>query len=65
MFHRMARGAMPGPTQLPLEAHIVGIAGCIILIAIGAIITFATDWHAKGVKMPGRVPAASRRCRCR
>jgi hypothetical protein len=29
----------------------VGIGGCIILIAIGAIITFATDWHAKGVNM--------------
>ena len=29
----------------------MGIGGCIILIAIGAIITFATDWHAKGVNM--------------
>jgi hypothetical protein len=29
----------------------VGIGGCIILIAVGAIITFATDWHAKGVNM--------------
>jgi hypothetical protein len=29
----------------------VGIGGCIILIAIGAVITFATDWHAKGVNM--------------
>jgi hypothetical protein len=27
----------------------VGIGGCIILIAVGAIITFATDWHAHGV----------------
>ncbi|WUH92117.1 hypothetical protein OG900_19720 [Streptomyces sp. NBC_00433] len=29
----------------------MGIGGCIILIAVGAIITFATDWHAKGVNM--------------
>jgi hypothetical protein len=29
----------------------VGIGGCIILIAVGAIITFATDWHAKGVNV--------------
>lgn len=29
----------------------MGIGGCIILIAIGAVITFATDWHAKGVNM--------------
>ncbi|HEY3480478.1 MAG TPA: hypothetical protein VGL02_16400 [Streptomyces sp.] len=29
----------------------MGIGGCIILIAIGAIITFATNWHAKGVNM--------------
>jgi hypothetical protein len=34
-----------------MEAGIVGIGGCIILIAVGAIITFATDWHAKGVNM--------------
>ncbi|WP_328914850.1 MULTISPECIES: hypothetical protein [unclassified Streptomyces] len=29
----------------------MGIGGCIILIAIGAIVTFATDWHAKGVNL--------------
>ena len=29
----------------------MGIGGCIVLIAIGAIITFATDWHAKGVNV--------------
>ncbi|HEY5835668.1 hypothetical protein [Streptomyces sp.] len=29
----------------------MGIGGCIILIAIGAIITFATDWHAKGINV--------------
>jgi hypothetical protein len=34
-----------------MEADIVGIGGCIILIGVGAIITFATDWHAKGVNM--------------
>jgi hypothetical protein len=49
MFHRMAGGRCPGRTQLPLEADIVGIAGCIILIAIGAVTSLATDWHAKGV----------------
>jgi hypothetical protein len=34
-----------------MEAGIVGIGGCIILIAVGAIITFATDWHMKGVNV--------------
>jgi hypothetical protein len=29
----------------------VGIGGCIFLIAIGGIITFATDWHMKGVNV--------------
>lgn len=29
----------------------MGIGGCIILIAVGGILTFATDWHAKGVNM--------------
>lgn len=29
----------------------MGIGGCIILIAVGAIITFATDWHANGVNV--------------
>ncbi|WNI16742.1 hypothetical protein [Actinacidiphila sp. ITFR-21] len=29
----------------------MGIGGCIILIAVGAIVTFATDWHAKGVNV--------------
>lgn len=29
----------------------MGIGGCIILIAAGGIITFATDWHAKGVNL--------------
>ena len=27
----------------------MGIGGCIILIGVGAIITFATDWSPKGV----------------
>ena len=29
----------------------MGIGGCIILIAIGAIITFATNWHMHGVNL--------------
>ncbi|SEN45613.1 DUF6458 family protein [Actinacidiphila rubida] len=29
----------------------MGIGGCIILIAVGAIVTFATDWHMKGVNL--------------
>ena len=29
----------------------MGIGGCIILIAVGAIVTFATDWHMKGVNV--------------
>lgn len=29
----------------------MGIGGCIILIALGAIITFATNWHVKGVNL--------------
>ncbi|MFD8672771.1 DUF6458 family protein [Streptomyces seoulensis] len=29
----------------------MGIGGCIILIAVGAILTFATDWHMNGVNL--------------
>lgn len=29
----------------------MGIGGCIILIAAGAIVTFATNWHMKGVNL--------------
>ncbi|MEU6256629.1 DUF6458 family protein [Streptomyces sp. NPDC047043] len=29
----------------------MGLGGCIILIAVGAILTFATDWHMKGVNL--------------
>ncbi|MCS0635292.1 DUF6458 family protein [Streptomyces sp. LP05-1] len=29
----------------------MGLGGCIILIAVGAILTFATDWHAEGVNL--------------
>ena len=29
----------------------MGIGGCIILIAVGAIVTFATNWHMKGVNL--------------
>ncbi|OLZ62799.1 hypothetical protein AV521_41025 [Streptomyces sp. IMTB 2501] len=30
----------------------MGLGGCIILLAAGAILTFATDWHMKGVNLP-------------
>ncbi|KOV91918.1 MULTISPECIES: DUF6458 family protein [unclassified Streptomyces] len=29
----------------------MGLGGCIILIAVGAILTFATDWHMQGVNI--------------
>ena len=29
----------------------MGIGGCIGLIAVGAILTFATDWQMKGVNL--------------
>ncbi|MER6735258.1 DUF6458 family protein [Streptomyces puniciscabiei] len=29
----------------------MGLGGCIILIAVGAILTFATDWHMHGVNL--------------
>ncbi|WP_018547730.1 DUF6458 family protein [Streptomyces sp. LaPpAH-108] len=29
----------------------MGLGGCIILIAVGAILTFATDWHMSGVNL--------------
>ncbi|MDO0934731.1 DUF6458 family protein [Streptomyces sp. DG2A-72] len=29
----------------------MGLGGCIILIAAGAILTFATDWHMEGVNL--------------
>ncbi|MFE1443007.1 DUF6458 family protein [Streptomyces sp. NPDC058739] len=29
----------------------MGLGGCIILIAVGAILTFATDWDMKGVNL--------------
>ncbi|MFE3634198.1 DUF6458 family protein [Streptomyces cellostaticus] len=29
----------------------MGLGGCIILIALGAILTFATDWHVQGVNL--------------
>ncbi|GHH70566.1 membrane protein [Streptomyces sulfonofaciens] len=29
----------------------MGLGGCIILIAAGAILTFATNWHMKGVNL--------------
>ncbi|MGW6568007.1 DUF6458 family protein [Streptomyces sp. NPDC054975] len=29
----------------------MGLGGCIILIAVGAILTFATDWELDGVNL--------------
>lgn len=29
----------------------MGLGGCIILIAVGAILTFATDWEMKGADL--------------
>ncbi|AEW95398.1 MULTISPECIES: DUF6458 family protein [Streptomycetaceae] len=29
----------------------MGIGGCIGLMAVGAILTFAVDWHVKGVNL--------------
>ncbi|MFF0227891.1 DUF6458 family protein [Streptomyces sp. NPDC004629] len=30
----------------------MGLGGCIVLIAVGAILAFATDWHLAGVNVP-------------
>ncbi|MFD7548206.1 MULTISPECIES: DUF6458 family protein [unclassified Streptomyces] len=29
----------------------MGLSGCIVFIAVGAILTFATDWEAQGVDL--------------
>lgn len=29
----------------------MGIGGCIVLFALGAIMAFATDWHVNGVNL--------------
>ncbi|MFJ8586365.1 DUF6458 family protein [Streptomyces sp. NPDC093595] len=29
----------------------MGLGGCILLIGVGAILTFATDWEAQGVNL--------------
>jgi sterol desaturase/sphingolipid hydroxylase (fatty acid hydroxylase superfamily) len=29
----------------------MGLGGCIILIGVGAILTFATNWHMRGVNL--------------
>ncbi|WP_377270411.1 DUF6458 family protein [Peterkaempfera sp. SMS 1(5)a] len=29
----------------------MGLGGCVILIALGAILAFATDWHVNGVNL--------------
>ncbi|GGR56571.1 membrane protein [Streptomyces parvulus] len=41
----------PGPDRLYREATLMGLGGCIILIAVGAILTFATDWDMQGVNL--------------
>jgi hypothetical protein len=40
-----------GTTEPEGEATLMGLGGCIILIAVGAILTFATDWHMQGVNL--------------
>jgi predicted CDP-diglyceride synthetase/phosphatidate cytidylyltransferase len=42
------RAGTTGPDR---EATLMGLGGCIILIAVGAILTFATDWHMQGVNL--------------
>ncbi|MFG2528748.1 DUF6458 family protein [Streptomyces sp. NPDC048516] len=29
----------------------MGIGGCIVLLAVGAVLTFAVDWHIAGVNV--------------
>ncbi|WP_405778648.1 DUF6458 family protein [Streptomyces sp. NBC_00859] len=29
----------------------MGLGGCIILLVVGGILTFATDWHMSGVNL--------------
>ncbi|WP_433546599.1 DUF6458 family protein [Streptomyces sp. CA-294286] len=29
----------------------MGLGGCIVLVAVGAILTFATDWKMEGVNL--------------
>lgn len=29
----------------------MGLGGCIILLVVGALLTFATDWHMNGVNL--------------
>ncbi|MGX1759228.1 DUF6458 family protein [Streptomyces lydicus] len=29
----------------------MGIGGCIVLLAVGAILTFAVDWHIAGINV--------------
>ncbi|WP_328318614.1 DUF6458 family protein [Streptomyces sp. NBC_00388] len=29
----------------------MGLGGCIILLVVGGILTFATDWHMNGVNL--------------
>jgi uncharacterized membrane protein len=41
----------PGADRIYREAILMGLGGCIILIAVGAILTFATDWDMQGVNL--------------
>jgi uncharacterized membrane protein len=41
----------PGTDRIYREATLMGLGGCIILIAVGAILTFATDWDMQGVNL--------------
>jgi predicted CDP-diglyceride synthetase/phosphatidate cytidylyltransferase len=41
----------PGTIGPDREAELMGLGGCIILIAVGAILTFATDWNMQGVNL--------------
>ncbi|MFF8788184.1 DUF6458 family protein [Streptomyces sp. NPDC015125] len=29
----------------------MGIGGCIVLLAVGAVLTFAVDWHMAGINV--------------
>ncbi|MCK7622426.1 DUF6458 family protein [Streptomyces sp. RS10V-4] len=29
----------------------MGVGGCIVLLAVGAILTFAVDWHMSGINL--------------
>ncbi|KUL35418.1 hypothetical protein ADL22_27340 [Streptomyces sp. NRRL F-4489] len=29
----------------------MGVGGCIVLLAVGAVLTFAVDWHMSGINL--------------